>query len=66
MKRRIIAARETIRLTPEGEIQPIAVYEYMLDDLGPFIFEIEKEKDTPEALKKAIQEKESLLQAATE
>jgi len=64
MRKRIIGARDTVRLGPRGELKRIAQYTYMLDDLGPFTFEIEKEFDSPEALKEAMREKEKVLEEA--
>lgn len=61
MDKRIVGARETVTLGPKGELVRVAQYEFTLDDHGPFLFEIPKEQDSPEALKEAIKEKEKIL-----
>ena len=65
MKKRIVGARETVELSPTGELVRIAVYNYTLDDLGPFEYRVAVTLDTPEALKEHIRKKEELLKAAT-
>jgi len=65
MKRRIIGAKETVELSPTGQLIRIAVYNYTLDDLGPFEYRVPVAMDTPEALKEAIRKKEELLGEAT-
>lgn len=44
MKRKIISSRETAELAPEGTLQRIRVVEYMLDEYGPFIYEVPREE----------------------
>lgn len=39
MKRTIVSRRETVKLDVRGDMQRWVVFEYMLDDFGPFIFE---------------------------
>jgi len=38
MKLKIIEDRETLELTPEGELIPHRRITYMLDDKGPYLF----------------------------
>jgi len=64
MERKIVGAKETVKLDIQGNLVTYAVYSYTLDDLGPFTHEIPKRDDTPEALKAAIDAKEALLKAA--
>ena len=64
MKKRIVGARETVELSPTGELVRIAVYNYTLDDLGPFEYRVPVALDTPEGLKEHLRNKEALLKAA--
>jgi len=66
VKKVITAARETGRLTPAGELERIAVYEFTLDGLGPFTYEVPLAEDTREKLEKAMAEKEKILSGLTE
>ena len=62
MRKRVIAAKETVKLDELGNLVTYAVYTYMLDDYGPFTFEIPKSQDSPEALRAEMERKERLLQ----
>lgn len=42
MKRIVTSVRETVKLTPKGELERWKVIEYMLDDYGPFTYEVAK------------------------
>jgi len=65
MKARIVGARETVELSPAGELVRIAVYNFTLDGLGPFEHRVPVTEDIPEKLKEAIRKKEDLIKAAT-
>ena len=66
MKRVVTAARETGRLTAAGNLERIAVYEFTLDGLGPFTYEVPVAEDTREKLEKAMADKEKVLSGLTE
>lgn len=66
MKKVVTAAHETLKMTPAGEIQRVSVYEYTLDNLGPFTYEVPVAEDTREKLEKAMAEKEKILSGLTE
>lgn len=55
---------ERVELTTTGVLQRLAVYKFMLDDYGPFEYAVPKEEDTVGNLKKAIREKEAILEEA--
>lgn len=65
MKRTIVAVRETVKLSPRGELDRWKVVEYMLDDFGPFIFEINKLLFSWELVKEDMKSEEEGLQAST-
>jgi len=56
---------ETVQLTPQGTLQRIRVYKYMLDDLGPFTHQVPVEEDTQEKLETAIQAQIQKISAVT-
>jgi hypothetical protein len=62
MERKLIGATETPKLERGRDLVMYAVYTYMLDDYGPFTFEIPKSQDTPEALEAEMSRKEQLIQ----
>lgn len=61
MERKIVGADETVRLTPKGELERIAVYRFTLDALGPFTHEVPVKEDTAEKLREAMEQKEKIL-----
>lgn len=58
MKRTIVARRETVKLNPRGEMVRWVVFEVMLDNLGPFVFEFPKSEFVWQLLKEAIDAEE--------
>jgi hypothetical protein len=65
MKAKIITGRETVELGPDGRLQRIVVYNYTLDDLGPFEHRARVQDDTVDNLKTAIKARAEILQSAT-
>lgn len=63
MKKKITGADETVELV-NGKLVRYAVYQYTLDGLGPFSFQVKKDEDTAEKLKKAMEDKEKILTEA--
>jgi hypothetical protein len=61
MEHKIIGARETVKLDLQGNLVTYSVYSYMLDDYGPFTFEIPKSQDSSDALISAMLAKEKIL-----
>jgi hypothetical protein len=61
MKRTIVSRRETVKLDPRGELERWVVFEYMLDDLGPFIFEHPKKTFTYDLLRQDMEKEEAGL-----
>jgi hypothetical protein len=61
MEHKIIGARETVKLDLQGNLVTYSVYTYMLDDYGPFTFEIPKSQDSSDALIAAMLAKEKIL-----
>jgi hypothetical protein len=53
--------RETTKLSPEGRLERWSIYSFMLDDKGPFYYEVKSAEDTPEHLKEAIRKKAETL-----
>jgi len=67
MKVRILPeTRETTKLTPDGKLERWSIYSFMLDDKGPFYYEVRSEEDTPEKLKEAIKRKAEALKGVPE
>jgi len=65
MKKTVIAVRETVKLSPRAELERWKIVEYMLDDFGPFVFEIKKDEFTWDKLKEDMAREESGLKSAT-
>jgi len=61
MKRTILSRRETVKLDPRGELERWVVFEYMLDDYGPFVFEAPKKTFTYDQLKADMEKEEAGL-----
>lgn len=61
MRKKIVGARETVELDPAGNLVRIAVYDFTLDDLGPFVYQVPKKEDTREGLITAIKAKEEIV-----
>jgi len=61
MEHKIIGARESVKLDLQGNLVTYSVYTYMLDDFGPFTFEIPKSQDSADALIEAMLAKEKIL-----
>jgi len=61
MKRTVSAVRETIKLSPRGELIRWKVVEYMLDDFGPFVYEVEKSLFSWDLLKEDMKREEEGL-----
>ncbi len=55
--------RDTVKLMPGGTLKGYTRYEYMIDDLGPFVYEVVTAEDTPEGLLKEIERRKKLLSA---
>lgn len=51
MRRQIVGRRESVKLDRTGNLERWVVFEYMLDDFGPFVFEYPKAKFTYDLLK---------------
>ena len=64
MEKKVIGAKETVKLDLQGNLVTYSVYTYMIGDYGPFTFEIPKSQDSAEALKAAMDEKEKILEEA--
>lgn len=64
MIKKIIGAKETVKMSAVGTLVTYATYQYMLDELGPFTFEIEKSRDSASALNEAMKVKEDILKAS--
>ena len=43
MKVTLVAARDTVQLEQSGKLRSIRHYEYTVDELGPFVFEVPAE-----------------------
>lgn len=65
MKRQIISRRETAKLSPRGELERWVVFEYMLDDFGPFVFEHPKATFNYDLLRKDMEQEEQGLASVT-
>ena len=63
MKRRILSRRETVKLDPRGELERWVVFEYMLDDYGPFVFEAPKKTFSYEQLRADMEKEERGLES---
>ena len=61
MELKIVSARDRRQLSAEGRTSLISEYEYMLDDLGPFIYHVEKAEDTPEAFRTEIARRKAIV-----
>lgn len=61
MQRQIIARRETVKLNARGELERWVVFEYMLDNFGPFVFEMPKAGFTYDLLRKDMEREEQGL-----
>jgi len=66
MVKKITSVRETVKLAPTGELVRWRVVEYMLDDYGPFTFEIVKDAFTWTAVKEDMKAEETGLASVTE
>lgn len=62
MQKKVIGAKETVKLNIQGNLVTMSVYVYTLDDFGPFTFEIEKAQDSAEALLAEMKRKEAILE----
>lgn len=51
MRQQITARRETVKLDRAGNLERWVVFEYTLDDFGPFVFEYPKAKFSYDLLK---------------
>jgi len=63
MKKTIAAVRETVKLSPRGELERWKIVEYMLDDYGPFVFEIKKDDFSWEKVKEDMSREETGLKS---
>jgi len=61
MRKTIVSRRETVKLNPRGELERWVVFEYMLDDYGPFVFEAPKRAFTYDMLKEDMRREEEGL-----
>ena len=61
MVKKVIGAKETVKLDIQGNLVTFSVYTFMLDDYGPFTFEIAKAQDSSEALLAEMKRKEAIL-----
>ncbi len=62
-KARIISARDSREIDPSGKTKTSALYEYTIGDLGPFVFKVPIEEDSPEKLREAIAAKRAIIEA---
>jgi hypothetical protein len=61
MRREIIARRETVKIDNRGQLQRFVVFEYMLDNFGPFTYEEDKRTFTYDHLKADMAKEEKGL-----
>ena len=59
----ITDARDTVKLMAGGILKGMVRYEYRIGDLGPFSYEVESDKDTPEGLLKEIERRKKIIAA---
>jgi len=62
-RRSIISVRETMKLDARGELERWKIVEYMLDDYGPFIFEVPTAQFSWDALKEEMAKEEAGIQS---
>lgn len=60
---KITDARDTIKLMPGGAMKGYTRYEYMLGDLGPFVYEVAASEDTPEGFVKEVERRKKIIGA---
>ena len=65
MIKKIVSVRETVKLTPAGELARWRVVEYMLDDFGPFTVETPKDAFTWDGVKEDMRREEEGLADVT-
>lgn len=63
MKVEIISARDAREIDAGGKTKVFAVYQFTIDDLGPFTHRIPTEEDTVEKLQEAIAKKKAIIQS---
>jgi hypothetical protein len=63
MEKKVVRVRETVKLTPTGELERWKVVEYMIGDFGPFAFEIRKKDFTWDAVQADMDHEEKGLQS---
>lgn len=63
MQAKVTDARDTVRLGPGGTLIGFTRYEYTLDDLGPFVYEVKSAEDTPEAFLKEVERRKGILKS---
>jgi len=65
MEKRVIGAKETVKLDVQGNLVTYVVYTYMIGDYGPFTYEVPKAQDSAEGLIAAMNAKEEILTKVT-
>lgn len=63
MRRTITARRETVKLDAAGQLVRWVVFEYTLDNFGPFVFESPKQTFTYDLLKADMDKEEKGLRS---
>lgn len=58
----IVEDRETVDLSPRGDLIRIRHIEYMLDDKGPYVYEIPKALWDPQKFKEEVAQRARELQ----
>jgi len=63
MKRNVTSVRETVKLSPTRELERWKVVEYMLDDFGPFKYEVKQSEFTWDKVKEDMAKEEAGLKS---
>jgi len=61
MERKLIELSETVEFTPEGELQRIAVYKFMIDGYGPRELRIPVEEESVEKIEAWLKSMEEII-----
>lgn len=65
MKRTVISVRETVKLSPSRELERWKVVDYMLDDFGPFKYEVKQSEFSWDKVKEDMEREEKGLKAVS-
>ncbi len=60
---KITDARDTVRLGAGGTLIGYTRYEYLIDDIGPFVYEIKTAEDNPEGFLKEVARRKAILES---